>query len=291
MHANPSKNPGGNWRRLGRGDGQRPLVLAAVVTPFRGGDMDLSGFEENLRFQDAAGLDGLLVAGTTGERECLEPAERDALVSLTREVVDPSLVIIAGTRADAETVGLTAADGVRLAELGADAMLVPPPLPPEAPRDDDAIVDYFAGVCAASPLPVIAYHPPSFKSRPLSTTLIHRIRDLEGLSGVKDSLGSDEVLRHWLERRDDGFAVLVGNAPLFAAVASEVTGGILALASVMPDRFVALAAAVGRGESTATLIEELREAFEEFGVGGLAALKEMHEEAGLFGGGMRRGCN
>ena len=69
-------------------------VLAFPVTPFTdGGDMDLEGFRANLRFLEAAGLTGVVVAGGTGELYSLTPDEcralyRDGLYAYYRAVAE-----------------------------------------------------------------------------------------------------------------------------------------------------------------------------------------------------------
>ena len=56
-------------------------ILAAITTPFGSrGDLDLDAFEAHVRWLGEAGLDGVFVAGTTGEGVLLEYDEVEALV-------------------------------------------------------------------------------------------------------------------------------------------------------------------------------------------------------------------
>ena len=55
-------------------------TLAAITTPFgTGGDVDLDAFEAHVRWLEEGGLDGVFVAGTTGEGVLLENDEVEAL--------------------------------------------------------------------------------------------------------------------------------------------------------------------------------------------------------------------
>ncbi|MCA9319310.1 MAG: dihydrodipicolinate synthase family protein [Planctomycetes bacterium] len=277
------------WMRRSRAGTERELVIAAVVTPFAHDGVDYEGFEENLRFQDAAGLDGVLVAGTTGEQDCLRGDERDRLLERARAVLGPEVFVVSGLRPGLVEVDEAIADVRRAAELGAAVVLVAPPTGPEPAPEPEACRAWFAALVSESTLPVLAYHPPSWRARPLDEALRRALRELPGLSGVKDSLGRRDLVEGWRPTAD--FAVFVGNATTWLEGVPQIAGGILALASVLPDLFVRAAEARARGDEAAlaALIEESAPARDRFAMGGLATLKEMHEDQGLFGGAMRRG--
>lgn len=279
-----------NWRRMGRGDGRRPLVLAAAVTPYDDqGAVDLDGFEENLRFQDAMDIDGILVAGTTGERESLTPEERDDLVSTAKLVLDGDLVIVAGVERDATlSIDAARADVQRLADAGAAVALVPPPFEADSPlRDDGAVLEFFSELLEGAPLPVLFYHPPSFESMPLAKPVAEKLRDMPGLAGVKDSIGDRAWMEMWSKRSSPDFGVFVGSASLFTEMAADVTGGILAIASVHPSEFASFAAHVLDDPLANVALGPAQRSMKRFRAGGVKALKDIHDEIGLFGGEVR----
>jgi len=278
-----------DWSRMGRNGAAQPLVLAALVTPFRGEGIDVEGFEENIRYLDAMGLDGVLVAGTTGEREQLTHAERDLLVRSARAVLDDDMLIVGGLLADAADIDEAMADLQQLREAGADLALVAPPPPEDV--DEEVYVFALSQLSADAPLGVLAYQPPSYRSRPFSQKTIRAIGKIAGLAGVKDSVGDADLLASWRKGAPrDGWAVFAGNADLFLSPTPQVTGGILALASAEPELFLAAARARGeKDEATLRILRsELGPLLERFREEGLPALKEMLEERGLFGGEMRR---
>ena len=273
------------------GPASRPLIIAAMVTPFSDTGIDDEGFQENLRYVRAGGVDGVLVAGTTGEKDRLRAGERDRLVRLAREIMGSEGLVIAGQSPATLPDFEPSRDARAAAECGADRLLVAPDRPPKDDRDEDAVYESFRRLTAASPVPVLAYHPPSYRRCPLSRALRSRLAGLAGLRGVKDSTGEGRMLLDWRcdrAERSTGtaapFEVLVGNARLFLGEAVGVDGAILALASVRPEPFVAASRCAGDAQALAAIEDALRPDLEAFASGGLEWLKRAHEELGLFGG-------
>ena len=84
-------------------------VYAPLVTTFdrRTGELDVASFVSNIRAHLAAGLDGVLVTGSTGEAALLDAAERGALVDAAREAVPADKRLFVGTGAESTRTCLT----------------------------------------------------------------------------------------------------------------------------------------------------------------------------------------
>src|ERR671924_1169205 len=82
-------------------------ALAAAVTPLRddGAALDEEAFRPYLDFLAAAGLDGVLALGTTGEGILLSAAERRRAAELFLEGSLP-VIVHCGAQTTAETVAL-----------------------------------------------------------------------------------------------------------------------------------------------------------------------------------------
>src|SRR5213593_3922033 len=82
-------------------------ALAAAVTPLRGDGtaLDEAAFAPYLEFLAAAGLDGILALGTTGEGILLSAAERRRAAELFLEGTLPAIVHC-GAQTTAETTAL-----------------------------------------------------------------------------------------------------------------------------------------------------------------------------------------
>src|SRR6266571_3898895 len=102
-------------------------VLAPITTPFDSatGDVAPVHLRHNVSRLIAAGLDGVVVAGSTGESPLLDADEQRRMVAWVREVLPDKSWLVVGTGAEStrQAVALTRA----AAAEGADAVLARPP--------------------------------------------------------------------------------------------------------------------------------------------------------------------
>ncbi|MDX1657452.1 MAG: dihydrodipicolinate synthase family protein [Nitriliruptorales bacterium] len=175
----------------------------------------------------AAGVRGVVVAGSTGEAPALDRDERVVLLQAVRDAVPNHVPVVVGTGdvTTARAVGHTRA----AVEAGADAVLVLSP-----PRVADPRPYYEAVRGAAGAVPVIGYHFPAMSAPGIDLELL----DQFDVDGLKDSSGDAERLL--VEAQRFGGALYTGAAPLLVhARAVGCRGAILALANIEPEACVA----------------------------------------------------
>jgi dihydrodipicolinate synthase/N-acetylneuraminate lyase len=203
-------------------------VGVALVTLFDGrGEVDTGATAKLAAQLVEAGVQGVVVAGSTGEAAALSAEERITLLDAVRAAVGGAVPVLAGTGAPSvrQAVALTR-DAVA---HGADAVLTLSP-----PRASD-LVGYYAAVGdAAGDAPVLAYHYPNASPPGIP---VDALPALPGIAGLKDSAGDPERLLRELTTWDrpvytGSSAVLSFAGPLGCA------GAILALANVEPERCI-----------------------------------------------------
>lgn len=203
-------------------------VAVALVTLFdpHTGNVDTKATAALAADLVAAGVRGVLVAGSTGEADALTDDERTALVAAVKDTI-PGVPVIAGS--SGPWAG-PAADRTRaVLAAGADAVLVAPPR-----RAGDLAAYYAAVAGAAGGAPVLAYHYPGVAGGDVP---VDALEDLP-IAGIKDSTGSAERLLAELGAWDRW--TYVGAAPLaWYACALGATGAILAVANAAPEDAVA----------------------------------------------------
>lgn len=202
-------------------------VGAALITLFHDdGQVDFDGTAAFAATLVAAGLRAIVVAGTTGEADALDDAERVRLFAAVRAAV-PGVPLVAGT--GAATADQAQALTRAAADAGADAVLA------RSPRGvDDPGPFYQAVADAAGDLPVLAYHYPKVSPPGISLDVLEKLP----VQGCKDSSGDMARLLATLDRWDGW--LYTGSAPLvMPAGLLGCTGAILALANAEPERCVA----------------------------------------------------
>jgi dihydrodipicolinate synthase/N-acetylneuraminate lyase len=232
-------------------------AFAAAVTPLGdgGAELDLEAIPPYLDFLAAAGLDGVLALGTTGEGILLERSERTRV--LEAFVAGPLPVFAhCGAQSTADTVALAA----HAASAGAAAVAVI--APPYFLLDEEALLAHFAAAASAcAPLPFYVYEFERASGYAVPLEVLHELRErAPNLAGLKVSdVPFDRVAPYLIE----GLDVFVGaEALLFDGIEAGAAGAVSGLAAVFPDRVAAVVREPT--EAGAIALGELRAAVERF---------------------------
>ena len=229
-------------------------TIAAALTPLRddGAELDLDAFTPYLAFLADAGIDGVLLLGTTGEGILLSLSERKAAIS---NACGGPLPVLA--HAGAQTTADTAALAAHAAEAGAEGVAVI--APPYFQFDDDALLAHFAAAArACAPLPFYVYELEKASGYAIPVRVVERLREtVDNVAGMKVSDAPfDKVAPYLLE----GLDVFVGAEALIGqGLAAGAAGAVSGLASAFPEVVVR---AVQSGDSAAA--GELRAVVERF---------------------------
>lgn len=205
-------------------------VMGPMVTPFKADEsLDIPGFEHNVRGHIAAGLHGVLVAGSTGEAALLGDDERRTLTEAARKLVPDDRFLLVGT--GAESTRQCVARCRDAAASGADAVLVVAPHYYSSSMSAPALRAHYERVADESPIPVLLYNIPKYMHFRLEPELIAELSQHENIRGMKDSAGDMTYFARYMESQSDTFDVMTGHGGTFAtALSLGARGGILAVA-------------------------------------------------------------
>src|SRR5438309_3895873 len=81
-------------------------AFTAMVSPFRDGKLDIARLKDQIEFQIAGQIDGLVPVGTTGESPTLDFDEHDKVIEFTVQTVRGRVPVIAGVGGNATSEAL-----------------------------------------------------------------------------------------------------------------------------------------------------------------------------------------
>jgi 4-hydroxy-tetrahydrodipicolinate synthase len=214
-----------------------PGCLTALVTPFRNGAVDTKALADLVEEQIAAGVNGLVPCGSTGESATMSHDEHLTVVREVVRVARKRVPVVAGTGSNATAEAIRLTRGAE--ELGADAALLISPYYNRPTQD--GIVQHYAAIADATRLPLIAYNIQARTASNITVETMARLARIPRLVGVKEASGSIAQALEILDACGPDFAVWAGDdvitLPLMAAGG---VGAISVTSNVAPARMVAL---------------------------------------------------
>lgn len=209
-------------------------IFVPVVTPFnRRGGVDAAGFRSNIRRFVKAGVDGFIVAGSTGEGPYLTEQERLRLVELARPLIRAPQLLVVGTGKETtrETIHLSK----QAIDRGTDAVLVLTPSYFKSRMDSTALIAHFSAVADALRRPVLIYSIPQFTGIRMDPKAIGLLSRHENIAGLKESSGDIQFMKDMLRKSTPGFRVFAGSALIMVeALQAGAAGAVLGPANYAP---------------------------------------------------------
>lgn len=214
----------------------------ALVTPFNeAGELDLHVFERLIEQQLAAGIQALVVGGTTGEGSTLTNTEFEQLLTTGVQITAGRVPVIAGTGSNntAATIEKTL-----LAErLGADAAMLVTPYYNKTSQA--GLVAHFTAVADATELPIMLYNVPSRTGVAIAVETAVTLARHPRIQAFKEASGDVSFMGELMAAIPEDFAVFCGNDDqILPYMAWGAQGVISVLSNPYPAETQALAEAL-----------------------------------------------
>lgn len=221
-------------------------TFTALVTPFRGDEMDFESLGQLIDEQIAAGVTGVVPCGSTGESATLSHTEHERLIAFVVEKVEGRVQVIAGTGSNStkETIALTSF----AKEQGADGALLIAPYYNRPTQD--GLLAHFQAVGEAVDLPQLLYNIPGRSAVNIEVDTVARLAQVPNIVGVKEASGSLDQVSRTIEACGPNFTVLSGDDSLTLPILSVGGRGVIAVVSnLVPQQMRALVDSFLRGEA------------------------------------------
>ena len=230
-------------------------TCTAVVTPFTDRGVNYDVLAALLDRQLAAGVEAVVLCGTTGEAAAMTEAEQLAVIRWGADYLRGRMTVIAGTGSNctAHAVDLSRA----AEEAGADAVLVVTPYYNKAtPR---GLILHYTAVADAVGIPVIAYNVPSRTGVDLPLSVCEALSTHPNINGVKEASGDLAKISRILGRFGEDFHVWSGNDDQNVPILSLGGQGVISvLSNVCPGEVHDMVSAAHRGDFRAAAAEQNR---------------------------------
>lgn len=213
-------------------------VLPAMLTPFTADDtIDFAMFEKNVKAQVAAGIEGVILAGSLGEVSTLEYDEKIALLKFAADTLKGAVPVVMNIAEQSTRVAVKLAQDAE--KNGANGLMVLPPMRYKA--DDAETVEYFKTIAASVSLPVMIYNNPVDYKIEVTLDMFEELAKSPNIQAVKESTRDVTNVTRMRNRFGDRFSILCGVDTLFM---EEVMLGADGIVGGLVDAFPAETVAI-----------------------------------------------
>lgn len=226
-------------------------LYTAIITPFRNNEVDYDAFRKLIDAQAAAGVDGIVPVGTTGESPTLTHAEHMEVIAKAIEFAAGRMKVIAGTGSNSTTEAIVMTQ--EAAKLGADGTLQVCPYYNKPSQE--GLYRHFKAIAECSPLPIVLYSIPGRSGIEIAVDTAARLaKDCPTIVAIKEAGGSVDRVNQLAQALPEDFAILCGDDGLTVPFISCGAVGLVSVTSnVAPAEMKALVDAAMSGDGKKAL--------------------------------------
>ena len=219
-------------------------ACTALVTPFLDGNINYPMLERLLQRQIDAGIEAVVICGTTGESATLSDREKLELFRRAKAFAGDTCKIIAGTGSNSTEHTIQLSRSAQ--ELEADAILVVSPYYNKA--TPDGLIAHYSAIAASVDLPVILYNVPSRTGVDIPVNVYQALALIPNICGIKEA-STDIVKTAKTISLCSGLPLYSGNDDQIVPVMSLGGKGVISvLSNVAPVETQAMAKAALDGD-------------------------------------------
>src|SRR3954463_5287543 len=221
-------------------------TFTALVTPFRGDELDHGALEKLLEGQFAGGVTGVVAVGTTGESPTLTHEERETVIRKCVELCKGRCDVLAGTGSYSTRDAIAATK--RAEALGVNGALVVSPYYNKPSQE--GLFRHFKAIADATSIPIMLYNIPGRCGVDIQADTVVRLAETcRNIVSIKEASGSVERVSELRGRLPDDFTILSGDDSLILPFMAVGASGVVSVASnLIPSEVCALVRACESGD-------------------------------------------
>ena len=229
----------------------------ALVTPFLpDGSLDADALKALIQLQLDAGIDALVLLGTTGEPCTLSMAERERVIRLGLEAVHGRIPVLVGTGSNDTRRAIEYAAQAR--KLGAQGQLSVTPYYNKTTQA--GLIRHYSAILDSCDLPMILYNVPSRTGMSIQPDTLAQLAVHPHVAGLKEASGNMALAADYLACTHGALPLYSGNDDLIVPLmALGASGAISVCSNILPlqTRRITCACQSGCFDEAAELQQEL----------------------------------
>ena len=221
-------------------------MLTALVTPFRDDAVDEAALRELVERQIAAGIDGLVPCGSTGESATMTHSEHRRVMEIVVEAAAGRVPVVAGTGSNntREAIELTR----HARDAGAQGALLISPYYNKPTQE--GLLAHYRAVADEVGLPLLVYNIPGRTASNVLPETIAQLARHPQIVGVKEASGNPDQMAEVIRTCPDDFSVLSGDDALTLPLLGIGGRGVISTsANVAPREMAELVNAFREGDA------------------------------------------
>ena len=220
-------------------------VCTALVTPFLNHNVNYPMLEQLLRRQMDAGIEAVVICGTTGEAPTLSDEEKLNLFRCAKNYVGDRMQIIAGTGSNntEHTLELS----IEAEEIGVDGLLIVTPYYNKA--TPTGLYAHYKTIAETVNIPIILYNVPGRTGVDIAVSVYKQLSCIANIAGIKEA--STDITKITKIRAVCGknLPIWTGNDEMISpAMALGASGVISVVSNLIPAETQALVMAALAGD-------------------------------------------
>ena len=206
-------------------------AATALITPFKNHAIDFEAFGEIIDAQIAAGIDALVICGTTGEASTLTDDEQISAIEYAVKRVAGRVPVIAGAGSNDTDHAISLCR--RSCEVGADALLVVTPYYNKTSQK--GLIHMYTRIADSVDKPLILYNVPSRTGMNIEPSTYAALADHPNINGIKEAGGNFSKIMETVALVGDKLALYSGNDDQIVPMLSLGGSGVISvLSNVLP---------------------------------------------------------
>lgn len=220
-------------------------VGTALITPFNENGVDFESLERIVNDQITAGVNALIVCGTTGEPATMTEQERISTVKCVVETTAGRVPVIAGAGSNCTATAI--ANCQKYETLGVDGLLIVTPYYNKCTQK--GLIAHYEAIAKSTTLPIIVYNVPGRTGVNILPETLDKIADIPNVVAIKEASGKLDQVQKMLDLCKDRIDVYSGEDNLAVDIVKMGGKGLISvLSNVLPSKTATMLSLALKGE-------------------------------------------